>query len=197
MAGHRWTGRLTSIPRAAERVRSATWPTNDRGDDVTGRKPPDRSSSTAAAPRAERARQSRRPCAAHVMVHRLVWYGNPAATAIWREHAAPASPARPGPAQASYRPIVQNRRGRRQCRRPADFTVNTEKVPNSTPGAKHWLRFTSARRRLCSHPAPLADGRGPHPSIIQTAISLVRPMILKRRRRPGRDGTLGRRTAKT
>ncbi|MCB0055239.1 MAG: hypothetical protein KDE24_37440, partial [Caldilinea sp.] len=45
-----------------------------------------------------------------------------------------------------------------------DFTVNTEKVLNSTPGAKHWLRFTLSETPAVQPSGALADGRGPHPS---------------------------------
>ena len=72
-----------------------------------------------------------------------------------------------GPAQASYEWIVQNYIVDMTAV-PAggslDFTVNTEKVLNSTPGAKHWLRFTLSETPAVQPSGALADGRGPHPS---------------------------------
>jgi hypothetical protein len=72
-----------------------------------------------------------------------------------------------GPAQAAYEWIVQDPIIDMTAI-PAggflDFTVNTERVLNSTEGLPHWMCFTLSEIPAVTPLGLLADGRGPHPN---------------------------------
>src|SRR5690606_494588 len=81
---------------------------------------------------------------------------------------APCQPPNGGPAEASYEWIVQDYIVDMTAI-PAggflDFAIDTERVLNSTPGMRHWMRFTlSETRTMQPADGSYPDGRGPHPT---------------------------------
>jgi plastocyanin len=72
-----------------------------------------------------------------------------------------------------------------------DIDVPTVTVLNTTPGQRHWMRFTLSERRAPQGPNDLADGRGPNPNNEQNSYRFGETEdVLQRPGMPGEDGTL-------
>lgn len=72
-----------------------------------------------------------------------------------------------------------------------EIDVPTVTVLNTTPGQRHWMRFTLSDERAPQAPNGRADGRGPHPSSPQGGYRFGETEdVLQRPPLPGEDGTL-------
>ena len=137
-------------------------------------------------------RVSKTPGATRNFMYLNVWFdGN--LDGDW-EDISPCQPDETGPAQASYEWIVQNYIVDLTAV-PAggslDFSVNTEKVLNSTPGERHWMRFTLSEAPAVQPSGALADGRGPHPAASPDSYQFGETEdIFQVPPPPGQDGTL-------
>ncbi len=137
-------------------------------------------------------RVSKAPGATRNFLYLNVWFdGN--RDGDW-EDISPCQPDETGPAQASYEWIVQNYIVDMTAV-PAggslDFAVNTEKVLNSTPGERHWMRFTLSETPAVQPSGALADGRGPHPSASPDSYQVGETEdVFQVPPPPGQDGTL-------
>ena len=72
-----------------------------------------------------------------------------------------------------------------------DIDVPTVTVLNTTPGERHWMRFTLSEERVPQSQTGRADGRGPHPNSAPTGYRFGETEdVLQRPPLPGEDGSL-------